>query len=130
MFHSLQSYGDYCQNFLANMSFRSPWWLSGKESSLQCGRLGLIPGPRRSPGDDNPLQCSCLGHPAPGGCSPWGCKGVRHDLPTKQPHVLYLGIKSWFLSFFCFFHSDSSGKTETKLNFSFSETKIQKHHCR
>ena len=38
-------------------------WLSGKESACQAGGVGLIPGPRRSPGEGNgnPLQYSCLG---------------------------------------------------------------------
>ena len=37
----------------------------GKESACNAGDLGLISGPRRSPGEGNrnPLQYSCLGNP-------------------------------------------------------------------
>ena len=55
-----------------------PWWLSGKESA-STGDVGLIPGSRRSPGEENgnPL----LGLPGKPhgqrnleGYSPWYCK--------------------------------------------------------
>ena len=40
-----------------------PWWLSGKESTCQCRRLGFDPWVRRScgEGNGNTLQHSCLG---------------------------------------------------------------------
>ena len=40
------------------------WWLSGKESTCQAKGTGLIPGPGRSPGEENGnlLQYSCLGN--------------------------------------------------------------------
>ena len=42
-----------------------PWWLSVKESAGNAGDSGLIPGSRRTPGEesDNPLQYSCLRNP-------------------------------------------------------------------
>ena len=41
-----------------------PKWLSGKESTYQAGETVSIPGSGRSlgGGNDNPLQCSCLGN--------------------------------------------------------------------
>jgi len=38
------------------------WWLSGKEATCQCRRLGLTSVWRRSPGEGNgnPLHYSCL----------------------------------------------------------------------
>ena len=40
-------------------------WVSGIVSTCNAGDVGLIPGPRRSPGEENgnPLQYSCLGNP-------------------------------------------------------------------
>ena len=39
-----------------------PWWLRGKEYACNAGDPGLIPGSRRSLGEENgnPLQYSCL----------------------------------------------------------------------
>ena len=57
-----------------------PWWLRWWRIRLWCGRPGLIPGLRRSPGggNGNPLQYSCLENPhgqrSLVGYSPWGCK--------------------------------------------------------
>ena len=47
--------------------------------------MGLISGPGRPPGEgnDNPLQCSCLGNTMERrleGYSPWGRKRVGHAL--------------------------------------------------
>ena len=56
---------------------RLPWWLSGKESSCQCRRCGLIPRLGRSSGEGNgyPLQYACLENPMDRGAwqaaSPW-----------------------------------------------------------
>ena len=40
-------------------------WLSGKEPTCQCRRLGFDPWVGKIPGEgnDNPLQYSCLGNP-------------------------------------------------------------------
>ena len=52
--------------------------------------MGLIPGLRISPGEDNvnPLQYSCLGNPKDRTWqaldSSWGHKRVGHDLTTNQ----------------------------------------------
>ena len=43
-----------------------PQWLSGKEAACSAGDKGdggSVPGLGRSPGEDNPLQYSCLGNP-------------------------------------------------------------------
>jgi len=42
-----------------------PWWLSGKESTCQCGRRGFHPWSIKSSGEGNgnPLQYSCLENP-------------------------------------------------------------------
>ena len=49
-----------------------PGGADGKESSCSAGDLGLVPGSGRSPGEgnENPLQCSCLGNPMDRGA--WG----------------------------------------------------------
>ena len=70
-----------------------PWlprWLSGKESACNAGDMGLIPGLRRSPGEENgnPLQYSCLGKPLDRGTWRATVHGItedsHHNLPTKQ----------------------------------------------
>ena len=78
-----------------------PWWLSGKESVCQAGDVGLILGPRRSPGErnNNPLWYSCLGNPMDKGgwCTMvHGVTKVRQDLATKQQlHNTMLSILSY-----------------------------------
>ena len=49
------------------------------------GDAGSISGSRRSPGEGNgnPPQYSCLRNPLVG-YSPWGHKGVRHNLASEQ----------------------------------------------
>ena len=49
----------------AQMETGFPGGSDGKESALNMGDLGLIPGWGRSPGEGNgnPLQYSCLGNP-------------------------------------------------------------------
>ena len=65
----------------------------GKESAINAGDLGLIPGPGRSPGEGNgnPLQWSCLGNPMHREAY-WatvrGVARVRHYLVTKSPPPL------------------------------------------
>ena len=50
------------------------------------GDMGLIPGSGRSPGDgnDNPLQCSCLGNPMDRGDWPATVHAVAKELDTIQ----------------------------------------------
>ena len=61
-----------------------------KNPPANAGDPGLIPGSGRSPGEGNgnPLQYSCLekfhGQRSLVGYSPWGRKGVGHDLVTKE----------------------------------------------
>ena len=69
-----------------------PWWLSGKESTCQCRRLGFDPNYGRSPGEGNgnPLQYSCLGNPwteEPGGlqCLPNSCETLNFG--SLNPHA-------------------------------------------
>ena len=69
-----------------------PGGSDGKESACNAADLGSIPGLGRFPGDGNgnPLQYSCLENPKDRGA--WqatvhGVVRVRHDLPTKQPHI-------------------------------------------
>ena len=61
------------------------WWLSHKESALNAGDLGSVPGLWRFPGEGNGnlLQYSCLGNPMDRGAwlGPQGCKRIR---ATKQ----------------------------------------------
>ena len=66
-----------------------PRWLSGKESTCQYKRHGLIPALGRSSGEgNNPLQYSCLVNSMDRGAwwgySSWGRKRVGHDSATKQ----------------------------------------------
>ena len=60
-----------------------------KNPPANAGDLNSIPGLGRSPGEGNgnPLQYSCLRNPMDRGswqATPWGCKRIGHDLPTKQ----------------------------------------------
>ena len=47
------------------LCFRLPWWISGKERTCQCRRLGFNPWVGKIPWRRkcNPLQCSCLENP-------------------------------------------------------------------
>ena len=65
------------------------WWLSGKESTCDIGNKGSIPGLGRSSGEGNGNPLQYYGERSLVGYSPWDCKGVRHDLVTKQ-HVSLL----------------------------------------
>ena len=73
-----------------------PWWLSGKESTCQCGRWGFNPWVRKIPWrkkwQPTPL---CLPEKSHGQRSlmvynSWDCKRVRHDLETKQQQHIYI----------------------------------------
>ena len=66
------------------------WWLSGEESTCQCRYMGLIPGSGRSHGEGNGNP---LWYFLPGKSheqrrlvvySPWGHKGVGHNLWTEK----------------------------------------------
>ena len=64
----------------------SPCWLSGKESA------GSTPVSGRSLEKEMATHSSILAWRTPWteepvGCSPWGGKGVGHDLATKQQQV-------------------------------------------
>ena len=75
-----------------------PWWLSGKESACQCRRPGFDPWskemvekiPCRRKWQPSPVfllreshgQRSLVDH------SPWSCRGMRHNLATKQQHIV------------------------------------------
>ena len=69
---------------------RLPWWLSGKEPTCQCRRRRFHPWVRKIPWrrkwQPTPvfLVRKSHGQRSLVGDSPWGCKGVRHDLVTKQ----------------------------------------------
>ena len=64
------------------------------------GNSGSIPRLGRYPveGNGNPLQCSCLENPHEQRSlvshSPWGCKGVRHNLATEHRHTHSQYIKA------------------------------------
>ena len=62
-----------------------------KNLPANAGDMGSIPGLERSPGEgnDNPLQCSCLGIPKDRRTwwIPWSCKS-QTDLVTKQQQSL------------------------------------------
>ena len=66
---------------------------AGKESTCNAGDPSLISGLERFPGEriGYPLQYSCLENPQGqrrlAKCSPWGRKGVEHNLATKQRYV-------------------------------------------
>ena len=65
-----------------------------KNPPANAGDLGSIPGLGRSPGEGHgyPLQYACPeeshGQRTLVGYSPWGHKGVRHDLAAKEPAPL------------------------------------------
>ena len=89
-----------------------PRWLSDKESTCQAGDVGLIPGLGRFPGEGNgnPFQYSCLGGPqTEAGYSPQGHKRVRHDLETKQQHLMLSFVSFFFpqntVNIFCLLES-------------------------
>ena len=66
-----------------------PLWLSGKESTCQCGRCGLIPGLGRSLQKETASHSSILAWEIPwieepGGLGSMGFQKVGHHLVTKQ----------------------------------------------
>ena len=71
---------------LLNQDKRFPGGSVVKNLSSNAGDMGLIPGSRRSPGEENSnlLQYSCLGPRGLVGYSPWGHKRVGRDLETKE----------------------------------------------
>ena len=57
-------------------------WLSGKEAACNAGDAGSIPGLGRFPGNDNPLQYSCLENPMdeePGRLQSMGLQRAGHE---------------------------------------------------
>ena len=69
------------------MFYRGPSrWLSGKESTCQAGKEGSISGSGRSlgEGNDNPLQCSCLGNPMDRGVL-WA---TAHGVTNSQTRLI------------------------------------------
>ena len=85
-----------------------PRWLSGKESTCQCGRCWFNPWLRKIPWRrkwQRPpifLPGKSHGQRSLAGCSPWGHKRVRHNLVTKQQQQqqqLCLDGKIWESSF-------------------------------
>ena len=75
--------------------FGFPGVSDGKECACNAGDLGLISGPRRSPGEGNgnPLQFSCLDDPMDRGA--WratihGVTRVGYDLASKTTN--YIGF--------------------------------------
>ena len=61
-----------------------PWGLSGKESPVNAGDPGLIPGLGICPGrgNDSPLQYSCLGNPMDRGAWQAIVHGVTKESDT------------------------------------------------
>ena len=105
----------YGQNSINLMVISSPLglprWLSGKESACQAGNMGLIPEPRRFPGEGNgnPLQYSCpgksRGQRSLKGYSPW-CHnelGMTYwlssssSLYSKQNYIKSSFIHEWII---------------------------------
>ena len=80
------------------------WWLRGKVSACDAGEEGLIPGLERSLEKEMSTHSRILEWERteePGMLSPQGCKGVEHNLVTKQQQ----NSKSSFVNteFFHFF---------------------------
>ena len=80
-------------------SYRTSWWLRGKESACNARNLGLIPGSRRNSGEENgnPFRYVALenhGQEEPAGLQSLAPR-VEHDLVAKSPPYL----KKWKLEF-------------------------------
>ena len=83
-----------------------PWWLSGKNSPVNSGDMGLTPGSGRSPGEgnSNPLQYYWLGNPLDGGAWlsghwPWSQQRVGYYLATIQQQPNNQLISNYFRKF-------------------------------
>ena len=80
--------------YLCYMLSKLPWWLSGKGSACQCRRrwldswVGKIPLEKKWQSTPVLLPGKSHGQRNLAGYRPWGYKRVRHDLATKQQHVL------------------------------------------
>ena len=76
-----------------------PWWLSGKESAVNAGEMGSIPGSGRSPGggNGNPLQRSYWKTISwieePGGLQSMGSQRLRHNGATKHTGKKDSGVR-------------------------------------
>ena len=75
----------------------SPCSLSGKESTLNVGDLGSIPGLGRDPGGEhvNELQYSCLKNPMDRGA--WW--GAVHGVTKSRTWLKWLSIQTWTAAF-------------------------------
>ena len=71
-----------------------PQWLPGKEPTCQCRRCGFdpwvgkIPWKRKWQPTPVFLPGKSHGQSSLAGCRLWGCKGIRHNLATKQRQQL------------------------------------------
>ena len=79
-----------------------PWWLSGKESTCQCRRLGFPSWVRKIPWRRKWQPTPAFpgrshGQRRQAGCSPWGHKRVGHDLVTKKQHLPLVPLSSGYL---------------------------------
>ena len=92
-----------------------PWWLSGKESACQCGRLryhpwvGNIPCRRKWQSTQVFLPGKSHEPRSLVGCSPWGCERVGHSLATKYQSIHRLRVHLFS------FHSVVTGKSDEGL---------------
>ena len=70
---------------MSNISFRFPWWFSGKESACQCRRHRVRKSPWRRKRQSTSVFLSgkCHGSRSLVCYSLWSHKRVRHDLVTK-----------------------------------------------
>ena len=73
-----------------------------QETTCNTGDAASIPGSERSPGEGNgnPFQYTCLGNPMDRGV--WqvavhGVARVGHNLVTKPPPWVYLGLLWWLI---------------------------------
>ena len=70
------------------ISFSTPWWFSGKESTCQCRRLRFNPWvgkiPCRRNRNGNPIQYSCLGNPMDRGAWWATVHGVTKESDMSQ----------------------------------------------
>ena len=80
-----------------------PRWHSGKESACNAKDVGLIPEPRRSPGEGNgnPLQYSWLGNPIDRGAWWATAHGItesdtNYQLNNNNKCALYCAIQGKF----------------------------------
>ena len=106
-----------CQAGGDSESWNCPWWLSGKEADCSAGDAGSIPGLRRFPGNDNPLQYSCLENPMDRGAWRTAVHGVAKSwtrLSDRGMHALCWKCPP--LSFLLSSHSITPGDNHPQEN--------------